>query len=388
MSSAASLLVTPYDRKVRLDSFPASDIELAVVIPTLNERDNIVPLVAALDAALANINAELIFVDDWSTDGTPEVIAELARQRSDIRLLRRCGRRGLASAAIEGMLSTTAPVVALIDADMQHDEGILPEMVAAVSSGKLDVAIGSRYHSSGSCGTWSQKRLKTSRFATVLAQAAIGSDVEDPLSGFFVMRQDLIVDVAPRLKGQGFKILMDILSSAPRRLRVAEFPYVFRTRVAGRSKLSPGVAVSYLRLLVAAGLRRLLSVRLISFSIVGSIGLIVNLALLRLLLPSLGFAAAQAVAVAVAIGSNFLLNNAITYRDCRLRGWRLFTGALSFYGICGMGAFANVGVGSVVFWSDHRWWLAGAAGALVGTGWNFLVSSIFTWRRPLASAVS
>jgi len=362
MSSAASLLVTPYDRKVRLDSFPATDIELAVVIPTLNERDNIVPLVAALDAALANINAELIFVDDWSTDGTPEVIAELARQRSDIRLLRRCGRRGLASAAIEGMLSTTAPVVALIDADMQHDEGILPEMVAAVSSGKLDVAIGSRYHSSGSCGTWSQKRLKTSRFATVLAQAAIGSDVEDPLSGFFVMRQDLIVDVAPRLKGQGFKILMDILSSAPRRLRVAEFPYVFRTRIAGRSKLTPGVAVSYLRLLVAALLRLLLSVR--------------------------GFAAAQAVAVAVAIGSNFLLNNAITYRDCRLRGWRLLTGALSFYGICGMGAFANVGVGSVVFWSDHRWWLAGAAGALVGTGWNFLVSSIFTWRRPLASAVS
>lgn len=230
---------------------------IAVIVPTLNERGNITALVAALDTALLGLAAEMVFVDDWSNDGTAEAIEAIARRRRDIRLVRRSNRRGLASAVVEGMLATVAPIVAVIDADLQHDPAILPALIAAVASGEADLAIGSRYDAGGSCGTWSHRRRRASKVATRLAYWSLAAPVSDPLSGFFAIRREIVTALAPTLSRKGFKILLDILASADR-LTVREIPYVFRTRTHGASKLSGGVVYAYARLLLRHGVRRAL----------------------------------------------------------------------------------------------------------------------------------
>lgn len=359
---------------------------IAVIIPTLNEQANILPLVAALDRVLGAARCELIFVDDWSQDGTPETVLALARARRDVRLIRRYGRRGLASAVIEGMLATSADIVAVIDADMQHDERILPQMIAAVASGVADVAVGSRYGEGGSCGDWAAGRARASRWATGLARLALRDDVADPLSGFFALRRALAVDLVPRLEGRGYKILLDMLSAAPAPLKVREFAYEFRCRTAGDSKLDATVALDYLRLVAKRGLARLVRMRFAMFALVGLSGVAVNLGVLRAALGPLAFPQAQALAVAVAIATNFLLNNALTFRDRRLAGARLIGGLASFYLVCALGAAASVFAASLAYRAGAPWWLAGTGGAVVGAAWNFLVSSAVTWRRGRAAA--
>lgn len=370
-----------FSERANIGNLPVED--LAVIIPTLNERDNIGPLIDVLDAALEGIRHEYVFVDDWSSDGTSELIRSIARHRPDIRLISRQGRRGLSSAVVEGILSTSADIVAVIDADLQHDERILGTMYDSVTHGEADVAIGSRYREGGSCGEWSAGRVRISRAATRLAQSVLPADISDPMSGFFMVRRQTVVDLAPSLSQKGFKILLDLLMSAQAPLRVSEVPYVFRTREAGVSKLSASVMLSCLTMLAKKSVRKWVPMRLVQFGIVGASGVIVHLAVLRSLLfaGGLSFAAAQAVAVLTAIAFNFLLNNMTTYRDRRLRGLRMIGGLLSFYAVCGVGALASIGAGSAVYAAGHPWWLAGAAGAVAGSAWNFVLSSWFTWRQ-------
>lgn len=256
-STSGVVTPSPFRRHVRARGTEATAPEIAIVIPTLNERDNVGPLLAALDRVLPAAT-EIIFVDDWSSDGTADAVAAIARHRPDVRLIRRCGRRGLASAVIEGALSTTARVVAVIDADGQHDEAILPRLIQAVSRGDADVAIGSRYLATGSCAGWSASRAWGSRCATRLARLAVGRTVTDPLSGFFAIRHDLLVEAAPRLSPRGFKILLDLLASAGTPLRVEEVAYRFRLRRAGASKLGASVVFDYARLVLRKAGRRAL----------------------------------------------------------------------------------------------------------------------------------
>lgn len=356
--------------------------DLAVIIPTYNERDNVESLIAALDMALAGIRYELIFVDDWSLDGTADLVRSIARQRMDIRCISRVGRRGLSSAVIEGMMATSADIVAVIDADMQHDESKLGAMFDIVTRGEADVAIGSRYCEGGGCGEWDARRIQISRMATRLAQLALPDPVSDPMSGFFVIRRDIVVDLAPRLSQKGFKILLDLLMSAPEPLRISEVSYVFRTREAGISKLNATVMLACLTMLLKKAVGRWVPLRLAAFLTVGLLGLGVHLSVLRLIMMGgWSFTIAQAMAVTTAIAFNFSLNNAFTYRDRRLRGVRMLIGLGSFYAVCAVGAAASVGMGTLVYAAGHLWWLAGAAGAVAGSIWNFAMSSWFTWRR-------
>jgi len=366
-------------------SRPASarPLELAVIVPTLNEAGNIAVLVAALDRTLADRAYEIMFVDDWSTDGTPDIVARLARGRTDIRLLRRYGRRGLSSAVIEGALATLAPVIAVIDADMQHDERLMPALLARVAGeADADIAIGSRYVDGGSVGAWDAGRIAKSRLATRLARRLLPSPVADPMSGFFVVRRDALLAALPHMSSMGFKILLDLLASSPVPLRTVELPFEFRTRHTGTSKLDSGVAIEFLLLLLDKSVGRWIPPRLILFGAVGVAGLAVHLAILRsAMLLGARFTVAQTLAVLTAIAFNFTLNNALTYRDRRLHGRAFLPGLLSFYAVCGLGALANVGAGQFVFAQQHRWWLAGIAGAAVGSLWNFAASSVTTWRK-------
>lgn len=384
MPSAASFIDSL--RAPRSLPDPAVLPDFAVVIPTLNEALNIPIIVEALDRVLAHFTYEVIFVDDWSRDGTRDAIAREAEVRAglgpSIRLLSRYGRKGLSSAVIEGALSTFAPIIVVMDADMQHDERLLPDMLESLQSGRADIVIGSRYCSNGSTGDWDVDRQRASRFATNIANWLLDVPVSDPMSGFFAFRRRHLEAIVPRLSQLGFKVLLDMLLSSDAGIRVIELPYHFRNRSAGESKLRFKVLLDFLLMVVNKRLERLLPPRLLLFGLVGLLGLGVHLATLSagLSILRLPFGAAQTLAVGSAIGFNFLLNNALTYRDRRLKGWRMIRGMASFYAICSLGALANVGVGMLAFAERPNWWLAGIAGAVVGSAWNFLASRSLTWR--------
>jgi dolichol-phosphate mannosyltransferase len=357
--------------------------ELTVVIPTLNERDNIGPLVDLLDAVLDTVSWEAIFVDDDSPDGTAERIREISRCDRRVRCLQRIGRRGLTTACIEGALAASAPYVAVMDADMQHDEMLLPQMLTILKSEPVDLVVGSRYVAGGGIGGWDAARANMSAIAARLSRIICKAEIADPMSGFFMLRREVLEGVLRRLSGQGFKILLDILASSPRPLRFRELPYEFRERQRGESKLDALVAWEYMMLIADKLIGHIVPVRFALFAFVGGIGLFIHMSVLWFALTVAGaaFNLAQASAAVAAMTSNFFVNNLLTYRDRRLRGFALVRGLFTFYAICALGAVANVGIAGYVFSRNEVWWLAGLAGVVVGSVWNYAVSSVFTWKQ-------
>ena len=374
------MLQQAFDRQASAREAP---LGLTVVIPTLNEVGNIEPLLERIGVALAGIEWEAIFVDDGSTDGTPDLLTRIAQTDRRVRMVRRIGRRGLSSAVVEGALASTTPVVAVIDADLQHDETILPDLYRAIADDGNELAIGTRYAGNGSTGEWNDKRLKISRFATALAAPIMKTRLSDPMSGYFAVRRDVLLDAAPGLSNVGYKILLDLVASSPRPLKVVEVGYTFGTRQSGESKLDEMVALEYIELLLDKTIGRFVPVKLVQFGAIGMLGVGVHLALLYLTLNMLGaaFAAAQATAVIGAMTFNFALNNRFTYRDRQLKGVAWLGGLLSFYLVCALGAIGNVGIGSLVYEQYHGWWMAGIAGAIVGSVWNYVASGWLTWTR-------
>jgi dolichol-phosphate mannosyltransferase len=374
---------TAIDRHSRSGIASVNAPVLTVIVPTLDERDNIEPLVTLLTSAMPTTAWEVIFVDDDSRDGTSGRVRDLARDNPRVRCLQRIGRRGLATACIEGVLASAAPYVAVMDADLQHDERLLPQMLKMLDSGAVDLVVGSRYIAGGGIGDWSRGRARLSGLATRLASIICKADVADPLSGFFMCRREAFEAALRRMSGQGFKVLLDLLASSPEPLRVSELPYSFRERQSGHSKLDTLMAWEFGMLLADKLIGHIIPVRFALFAMIGALGLLVHLGALWIGLDVLGFGfgAAQGAATGVAMTSNFFLNNQFTYRDQRLSGLALLRGLAFFYLICGIGAVGNVGVASYAFASSHTWWLAGVAGALVGSVWNFAMSSVFTWRR-------
>jgi len=364
----------------------ASTPEISIVIPTFNETDNIVEVIESVTMALVDVAWEIIVVDDDSPDGTAARVKQIARDDSRIRCLHRINRRGLAGACIEGMLSSSAPYLVVMDADLQHDTSILPKMLDVLRADQADLVIGSRYTEGGSIGEGlSQMRATISRWAIKIARRMLHIDVQDLMSGYFAIRRDRFDPIASRLAPSGFKILVDIIASAGGRLRTVELGYTFKQRKAGESKLGTRVILDFVALLVDKTTRGRIPSRFVFFSLNGASGVVVHLTVLRVFmsaLPSIGFAGAQALATLVAMTSNFFLNNFITYHDKKLKGAAaICRGLLSFWALCALGAIANVAVATWVFNVAPVWWLAGLGGTAISAVWNYSMSSLFVWSR-------
>ena len=356
--------------------------ELSIVVPTFNERENIPRLITTLKAALPDIAWELIVVDDNSPDGTSETTKQIAAANSRIRCIRRVGRRGLAGACLEGILASQARYVAVMDGDLQHDERLLLPMLQLLRREAVNMVVATRYADGGSAAALSSPRAWGSRLATRLAHRLLKLELSDPMSGFFMLRRELVEEIAPRLSTQGFKILLDIVVTAGDSLRISELPFTFRQRLYGESKLDAGVALEYLGLLLAKATDDRVSLRFTLFCLVGMIGIGVHFVTLSVGYDLLGiqFVWAQTLAMMVAIASNFVINNALTYRDRRLRGFTFFSGLLRFYLVSMAGLVSNIGVSDWLFVNAQKWWVAGLAGAVIGVVWNYVVASHFVWR--------
>jgi dolichol-phosphate mannosyltransferase len=357
--------------------------QLSVIVPTFNERDNVVTLFRRLEKTLVGIPFETVFVDDNSPDRTWEILRILSREDGRVRCIRRIGRRGLSGACIEGILASSAPCAAVIDADLQHDETQLPKMLAALEGGEFDLVVGSRYIEGGSADSFNRQRAGASALATEVAKRLLRVEIADPMSGFFMIRRDRFEALAPQLSTQGFKILLDVVATAHGALRVKEIPYTFGSRLHGESKLDSMVALDFLGLVLAKLTGDVVSLRFLLFAMVGSIGLVVHFSALYAALEifRLPFAESQACGAICAMTSNFVLNNFLTYRDQRLKGVAVLRGLSLFYLVCSVGLFANVGVAFSVYDQQPIWWLAGAAGALMGVVWNYAMSGLFVWRK-------
>lgn len=356
--------------------------ELSVIVPTLNEAQNVPIMVERLAQALAGVRWEVIFVDDNSRDGTTAAVRRIAQADPRVRCLRRIGRRGLSGACIEGMLASSAAVVAVVDGDLQHDETQLPRMLESLRQG-ADLVVGTRFAAGGTAESgFSRVRHWGSQVATGTARRLLGVRLSDPMSGFFMMRRDLFDALAPRLSTFGFKVLLDIVASSPQPLKIVELPFEFRARRHGQSKLDSLVVLEYLGLVLAKLSGDWVSIRFLLFALIGATGLFVHLAALQQALSfGLSFDWAQTVAAFVAMTSNFFLNNQLTYRDRRLHGLAALRGLVTFYAVCSVGTIANVGVANWVYGTRPSWWLAGTAGALMGVVFNYAASSALTWRQ-------
>jgi dolichol-phosphate mannosyltransferase len=357
--------------------------ELTIVIPAFNERANVAILIDRLRRALLDVAWEAVFVDDNSPDDTAGEVRVIGAQDDRIRCVRRIGRRGLAGACLEGMLASQARYVAVMDADLQHDETLLSSMLEHLRRGNVDLVVASRYVEGGSAASFSANRARISRWSAELSRRFLKVDLTDPMSGFFMLRRAIVEELAPSLSSQGFKILLDIVATARGALRVAELPFVFRERLHGESKLDSRIALDFVALLISKLTDDAVSFRFLLFCMVGLTGVGIHMAALLTTLdiwPELRFSVAQTIATVCAIAWNFTLNNAFTYRDQRLVGWSFFTGLLRFEIICAVGAMSNVGVATWIYEQNTRWWIAGLGGALMGAVWNYVVSAAFVWK--------
>jgi dolichol-phosphate mannosyltransferase len=298
-------------------------------------------------------------------------------------VIERIGRRGLASACVEGMMASAAPYIAVMDADLQHDETVLPEMLHKIETDKLDVVVASRRIAGGSMGDFARERVKLSDMGSKVSRLVCRCEVSDPMSGFFIVDANFLRALVPNLTGSGFKILVDILASSPTTPRVGEVPYRFRTRQLGESKLDVNVQLEYIFLIVDKLVGKWIPTRFALFVLVGAIGVLVHLAVLAPLYLNqrLHFSQAQLIATVVAMTFNFLLNNAITFRDRRLKGWHILTGLLIFYIACSMGALINLAFANLLIRQGIAWYVAGVSGTVISSVWNYGVNAVLTWRR-------
>jgi len=355
--------------------------ELTVVVPTFNERDNVADTVRALAAALRGIDYEVIFVDDDSPDGTAAAVRTLARNDPRVRVIQRLRRRGLASAVVEGFLASSADYLAVIDGDLQHDERVLPAMLAKIKADGLDIVIGTRNAEGGSVGPFAKSRFRLSRAGQWLAAWVMKGAVTDPMSGFFLLTRAYFEEVAHGLSNTGFKILLDLLATARRPVRMGEVGYTFRARRAGTSKLDTLVALEFVELLLDKKLGRWLPVSYLVFGLVGGFGVLVNLALTKMFLSfGLSFHRALLSATSLVIGLNFFLNNSLTFRARRLKGWRVVTGLAGFYLACSVGLVVNLFLAENLSHSGVERWAAALFGIFFSSVWNYGITSLFVWR--------
>lgn len=358
-------------------------LQLAVVIPTFKERENVPVLLEKLRRTLEAINWEAIFVDDNSPDGTADAVRAISLSDRQVRVIERVGRRGLSSACIEGMMSTAAPYIAVMDADLQHDESILPEMFRMISTHKLDVVVASRNMKGGSIGEFSADRARLSAMGARISRYVCKCEVSDPMSGFFVVDATFARETVGDLTGTGFKILVDLLASSGRKIKLGEVPYRFRNRQHGESKLDLNVELEYLYLLADKMIGRWVPTRFVLFVMVGFLGVGVHFSVLAAayLWGHAPFARSQAAATLTAMVFNFLLNNVVTFRDRRLRGPRLLLGLVTFCFACSIGAAMNVSFANFLLLKGIPWQLAGILGMAISSVWNFGVNTVVTWRR-------
>jgi dolichol-phosphate mannosyltransferase len=354
---------------------------ISIIIPTYNEKDNIIPLVERINQALSNYDYEILFVDDGSRDGTAELAVALS-PKYPVKVMVRRNKRGLASAVVDGLKQATGQIVGVMDADLQHPPEVIPDLLQAIKDG-ADIAVASRYIKGGGCQGWGLTRRIISKGAIVLAHLFLPSTrrVRDPMSGFFMFNRQVVAHAD--LRPTGFKILLEILMEGEFR-DIAEVPYTFSIRSGGESKLNARQQVDYLKHIYSLMKRKGELTRFLKFCAVGLSGVLVNMSLLWLLTEVAGlfYLLSAAISIETSIISNFVLNDYFTFRDRRSPQVKSFLNRLLKFNLVSL---AGLGFNMGVLWLLTEvfgiyYLLSNLCGIAVATLWNYLVNTWWTWK--------
>jgi dolichol-phosphate mannosyltransferase len=354
---------------------------VSIIVPTLNEADNIDQLIREIFSSCEGrpFEPEIIVVDDGSTDGTRDLVTKWQLQHR-VKLLAREGKRGLASATVDGAMLASGDVVVVIDADLSHPPSKIPELAEPVLKGTCDIAIGSRYIPGGSIPGWPLRRRFTSKCATYFAWPVV--DVNDPMSGFFAVRRERLLSIGCDVPG--YKTNLEILARGGDQIRAIEIPIEFVDRRYGQSKLGFKVIADYLRQLFALAGGNVSASNGARFAVVGVIGLIVDLSIFHLLLGAgLIFGAAHVISFFCATVTNYALNSQWSFKTETGAAYRAQTGSyLAFLLVALLGMLLRGGVlGSLtVLWG----WPPQAAiiaAIVVAAGVNYIGNAFFIFTR-------
>lgn len=373
-------------RKNITKNSPNEKIELSIVLPTYNEKDNIPILFERLQKTLKNIPYEIIVADDNSPDGTWKLVEEISETQENIHLLRRMSNKGLSPAVMDGLAIAKGSYAVIMDADLQHDEKIIPKMLEQLKAGN-ELVVGSRKVDGGGIENWAWHRRFISWGATFLAQIFLGRSVNDPMSGFFALNMNFFARVSEKVNPRGFKILLEFLNLCDKN-KVTEVGFIFQSRQFGESKLSGGVMFNYLIGLFDLKFGKLLPANFIKFALVGLSGVFVNQGVLFLGEKFLWQHTSNLnynlmLAIEVSIIWNFIINNFWTFREQAKRTLGSFIkGLLYFNLICLAGALINYAV--AMYLTNHTplniYW-ANLVGIALATFWNFFLNTNITWRK-------
>lgn len=363
-------------------------MKISILIPTFNELKNIERLVSQLTFLSNKFEFEILFVDDDSPDGTSEKVMELIKKHHHIRLIRRIGRVGLSSAIREGLLNSDSDIALVMDGDGQHDPAAIESILEILLENDLDLVVGSRFHPEARILGLSEKRELGSFLANRSARFTLHrnySHLTDYMSGFFALKLQPLTSLIRFVNVNGFKFLYELLALSKGRLKVDEVPLVFNKRIHGNSKLDISIFWDFLISLLHTFSFRIIPRRAISFALVGSSGVVVQLSITWILMTFLEFDFIFALPIAIisAAISNYLINNALTFRYKRLCGLSLFAGLLKFLIVASLPVIANVGLSTALYknvFQDVIW--AQMCGILVVFVWNYAASSAFVWNSP------
>lgn len=353
---------------------------LSIIVPTYNERLNVVAMYDGLAETLRNVSWELIVVDDDSPDGTADVVRDLARRYDNVRCIQRIQERGLCSAVQWGVQAAHGDVVLVMDGDLQHDPGLIPKMLEELRSGQ-DIVSGSRFLSGRRVeGLSSPLRNKLSVYGNRLVNLYLGVRLTDPLTGFFATSRALFLRSIPRMQADGFKVFFDLIYYN-RNAAIKELALDFRTRQHGDSKLQLYVVWLLLCDMISKLSRGLVPPRLVSFVGVGLIGSTVHFSVLYTSLAAGAvFWVSQAIATVLAMIFNFTLNNVLTYAADRLAGGSFYRGLLLYSVIASFGIVANVSTAELTYelFKVHTFFAA-SVGIVIDIIWRFVVSNRLIW---------
>jgi len=354
---------------------------LSIVVPTYNEVENIPILLEEVKKALREINFEMIIVDDDSPDGTAELAEKMREEYPFLKIIRRKNERDLATAVIEGFKNSDGEILAVMDADLQHPPEKIVEMLDKIKEG-ADIVVGSRYIPGGEIERWSFKRKFYSKGARAIAYLLLpkSREVKDPLSGFFMLRREVIEGV--ELNPIGYKILLEILIKG-RYKKAEEVPIIFRDRERGESSLVFNEYGKYTKHLLRLSWNEGEILRFLKFGLVGISGVFVNEGLLWLFWGTMGvyLALASAVSVELSILWNFIWNEVWTFHDRGKEGITEFFKRMGKFNlVSGIGLLLNVAVLMLLHISFGIYPLtANIAGIAVAFIWNFAANNLWTW---------
>ncbi len=361
---------------------------LSIVLPTYNERENIQIVLNKIFQLASDYSLEILIVDDNSTDGTSEIVKSLAKKDSRIRLIRRVGRSGLSSAIKEGLLNATSDIAVVMDADGQHQPVDVFFAVKELIQSKADLVVGSRFLDQARIRGLSERRAIGSNSANTLARISLSNSYQnltDYMSGCFALNLKTCIPFILKINVNGFKFYYELLSLSKGSLKVEEVPLVFESRFYGQSKLDLSVIWDFIISLLHTLTFRVLPRRAISFGLVGLSGVIVQLISTNTIMYLFFFSFERAlpISILVAATSNYLINNALTFRSQRLFGYSLFKGLTKFLLVSSLPVMANIGLATAFYNSVYQnTLLAQISGICVVFIWNYVASSRFVWNSP------